>query len=132
MEEVAQGRSNIDQPEPVHDYGLTVADSVIAASRLSDAEIDALFDASTANVVSESPTSMGRKFARAIEAAVLARQSVPDDFARDAARYRWLRDIGDSTWEPMAKRVGCVPGLIDMAIDAAIAAAAPLPPKEQP
>jgi hypothetical protein len=59
-------------------------------------------------------------------------QPVPDDVARDAARYRWLRDIGDTTWEPMAKRVGCVPGLIDMAIDAAIAAAAPLPPKEQP
>src|SRR5574341_1591462 len=26
---------------------------------------------------------------------------------KDAARYRWLRDVGDATWIPMARRPNC-------------------------
>jgi hypothetical protein len=41
----------------------------------------------------------------------------------DAARYRWLRDIGDSTWIPMGKRPGIsFTHQIDDSIDAAIKA----------
>jgi hypothetical protein len=156
------GRTDIKQPEPVHDYGLTAADRMIAASLLSDAEIDALFDASTANVVSESPTSMGRKFARAIEAAVLARQSVPDDFvaqlqalekealaiiaagsiaqsvpddvAKDAARWTWWAN----NWLTAEDRFlpdAAYDAITKQQLDSAIdtaIAAVPLPPKEQP
>jgi hypothetical protein len=38
----------------------------------------------------------------------------------DAARYRWLRDKGDSTWKPMANRVPEGAAGIDAAIDAAM------------
>ena len=40
----------------------------------------------------------------------------------DAARYRWLRDVGGSTWNPLAKRYmdSCaLPSDVDAAIDAA-------------
>jgi len=40
--------------------------------------------------------------------------------ARDAARYRWLRDVGDATWRPFGLREGCSADLADAAIDAAI------------
>lgn len=52
-------------------------------------------------------------------AAVLAEQ-------KDAARYRWLRDVGDESWEPLAKR-GIPAAQIDAAIDSAIRGK----PKEQ-
>lgn len=41
----------------------------------------------------------------------------------DAARYRWLRDVGDASWSAMAARVTEGAKGIDAAIDAAIAAA---------
>ncbi len=40
---------------------------------------------------------------------------------KDAERYRWLRDIGNNTWEPMIKR-GTTATQCDSAIDAEIAA----------
>jgi hypothetical protein len=43
-----------------------------------------------------------------------------DIFRADAARYRWLRDIGDSTWVPLGKRKAQFTHEIDAAIDAAI------------
>lgn len=43
-----------------------------------------------------------------------------DSLRRDTERYRWLRDVGDSTWEPMAKRVPEGAAGIDAAIDAAM------------
>jgi hypothetical protein len=42
------------------------------------------------------------------------------ELERDAARYRWLRDEGDSTWAPFAKRAGCSGQMIDQVLDAAI------------
>jgi hypothetical protein len=38
----------------------------------------------------------------------------------DAGRYRWMRDVGDQTWTPMARRVPDGAKGIDAAIDAAI------------
>lgn len=38
----------------------------------------------------------------------------------DAARYQWLRDVGDETWPPFAKRAGLSVAKIDAAIDAAM------------
>lgn len=40
--------------------------------------------------------------------------------ARDAARYRWLRDCGDATWLSLAGRTHKGAKEIDAAIDAAI------------
>jgi hypothetical protein len=37
----------------------------------------------------------------------------------DAERYRWMRDVGDETWRPMAARVAEGAQGIDAAIDAA-------------
>ena len=37
---------------------------------------------------------------------------------KDAERYRWLRDVGDSTWKPMRER-GITAAECDAAIDAA-------------
>lgn len=42
---------------------------------------------------------------------------------KDAERYRWLRDVGDSTWACMASRVPEGAAGIDASIDAAVAAA---------
>lgn len=45
------------------------------------------------------------------------------DVVRDAERYRWLRDEGDSTWNPLVKRKSSwTTKQIDAAIDAAMAA----------
>lgn len=38
----------------------------------------------------------------------------------DAARYRWLRDVGDATWRPFALRVGYSAEMADSSIDAAM------------
>ena len=38
----------------------------------------------------------------------------------DAKRYQWLRDVGDETWPPFAKRAGLSVAKIDAAIDAAM------------
>lgn len=40
---------------------------------------------------------------------------------KDAARYRWMRDVGDVTWAPFSKRCPESVEAIDAAIDAAIA-----------
>ena len=40
---------------------------------------------------------------------------------RDAERYRWLRDVGDSTWTPLMKRGPSFATNMDAAIDAAMA-----------
>lgn len=48
-------------------------------------------------------------------------QPVAAGDALDAARYRWLRDVGDATWLPMAARVPEGARGIDAAIDAAMA-----------
>ena len=40
--------------------------------------------------------------------------------AEDAARYRWLRDVGDATWVPFRIRTGYSAAQVDEAIDAAI------------
>jgi len=37
----------------------------------------------------------------------------------DAARYRWLRDVGDATWRPFGIRAGYSAAQADAAIDAA-------------
>ena len=42
---------------------------------------------------------------------------------REAARYRWLRDIGDATWRPFGVREGYSAAQADAAIDAAMKAA---------
>ncbi len=39
---------------------------------------------------------------------------------KDAARYRWLRDVGDATWRPFALREGYSAAQADAAIDAAM------------
>lgn len=49
---------------------------------------------------------------------------VPVVQVKDAERYRWLRDIGDSTWEPMGARVPEGSAGIDAAIDKAMLTAA--------
>jgi len=41
--------------------------------------------------------------------------------AKDAERYRWLRDTGDATWRPFGIRAGYSAAAADAAIDAAIA-----------
>ena len=46
------------------------------------------------------------------------RASLEND--RDATRYRWLRDVGDSTWRPFGLREGYSAEKADAAIDAAI------------
>jgi hypothetical protein len=51
-------------------------------------------------------------------------QAVPQPLtedAKDAARYRWLRDVGDATWRPFAIREGYSAAQADDAIDAAMA-----------
>lgn len=40
---------------------------------------------------------------------------------QDAKRYRWLRDVGDSTWNPISTR-GITAKECDAAIDCAMAA----------
>ena len=47
----------------------------------------------------------------------------PTDDARDAKRYRWLRDIGDETWTPFNEREHWNETRADDYIDAKIAAA---------
>ena len=42
---------------------------------------------------------------------------------RDAARYRWLRDVGDATWRPFGLREGYSAEQADAEIDKAIAKA---------
>lgn len=42
--------------------------------------------------------------------------------AKDAERYRWLRDVGDATWRPFSRREGYSAEMADKAIDAAMAA----------
>lgn len=54
------------------------------------------------------------------EAVAYLAQPEPQDDARDAARYRWLRDNGDATWIPLAKRYKASAEL-DRYIDAAMA-----------
>lgn len=43
-----------------------------------------------------------------------------DKMKRDAARYRWLRDVGDATWRPFALREGYSAEMADKAIDEAM------------
>jgi hypothetical protein len=139
MNEPIAGRSEIGQPEPVHDYGLTAADRMIAASRLSDAEIMQILkplDKTRSNMI-----YLFQDFARAIEAAVLARQSVPDDVAKDAAQdYKRLYEEllyavamkyhGETRHQTALKYIRHAEDQsLDAARDATIAAA-PLPPKE--
>ena len=47
--------------------------------------------------------------------------------AADAARYRWLRDVGDATWRPFGIREGYSAAQADAAIDAALAQAGDKP-----
>lgn len=49
-----------------------------------------------------------------------ALSGVIDEMKRDAARYRWLRDVGDATWQPFALREGYSAEMADEAIDAAM------------
>jgi hypothetical protein len=56
---------------------------------------------------------------QALKARAEAAEQQVQELREDAERYRWLRDVGDSTWFPMAKRPGCNAQLIDAAIDAA-------------
>lgn len=44
----------------------------------------------------------------------------PSAEAVDAARYRWLRDVGDATWRPFGIRAGYSAAQADAAIDAAM------------
>jgi hypothetical protein len=39
---------------------------------------------------------------------------------KDAERYRWLRDVGDKTWEPLCARMCRGPISVDQDIDAAM------------
>lgn len=55
----------------------------------------------------------------AIDAHLNAHPTSPD-VVRDAARYRWLRDVGDATWTALSERMPHYN--IDRAIDAAMAA----------
>lgn len=41
------------------------------------------------------------------------------DMEANAARYLWLRDVGDSTWTPFCERTGYSADQCDAAIDAA-------------
>lgn len=45
----------------------------------------------------------------------------------DAARYRWLRDVGDATWRPFGLRHGYSAAQADAEIDRAMIAAAKEP-----
>lgn len=49
---------------------------------------------------------------------------VADQDRRDAARYRWLRDAGDSTWRPFGRRYGYSAAWADAEIDKAMSVAA--------
>lgn len=40
--------------------------------------------------------------------------------ARDAARYRWLRDNEEATWRPWNLRDGCTGAMADAAVDHAM------------
>lgn len=53
------------------------------------------------------------------EALVMSHEGRIEGLERDAARYRWLRDVGDATWRPFGLREGCSAELADAAIDAA-------------
>lgn len=55
--------------------------------------------------------------------------TLKENDALDAARYRWLRDVGDSTWQPLVERsrlafphvpIKELPSMIDEIIDGAI------------
>lgn len=52
--------------------------------------------------------------------AIKALEAENAELRRDAERYRWLRDTGDGTWVPMAKRVPEGARGIDAAIDSAM------------
>ncbi len=56
----------------------------------------------------------------------------PSEDARDAARYRWLRDVGDATWRPFGLRAGYSASKANEAIDAAIALSTPSQEGQQP
>lgn len=68
----------------------------------------------------EAAISLGRT----IETAELKYfRRIAQEAEKDAARYRWLRDVGDCTWKPLGKRYmdSCaLPNDVDAAIDAAI------------
>jgi hypothetical protein len=63
--------------------------------------------------------------AAACPATVLALIAEVERLRADAGRYRWMRDVGDQTWTPMARRVPDGAKGIDAAIDAVIAAKEP-------
>lgn len=50
-----------------------------------------------------------------------AKEAARKELALNAARYIWLRDVGDATWEPLSKRTGYSAERADAEIDAAIA-----------
>jgi hypothetical protein len=56
---------------------------------------------------------------------ITALEAERDTLAKDAERYRWLRDVGDKTWTPFCQRLGWhgqgfnMDRRIDAAIDAA-------------
>lgn len=57
-------------------------------------------------------------------AAINSQQAPTEADRLDAERYRWLRDVGDSTWASMGSRVVGGGPVIDKAIDAAMSAQA--------
>ena len=59
--------------------------------------------------------------AKLLRAERTAAEAQAEKNAKDAERYRWLRDKGDATWQPMADRLSEGAAGIDAAIDAAIA-----------
>lgn len=86
------------------------------AAQLSESEIKRLaVQCEMQGMLTEFPKY--KAFAHAIAA------RIADENARDAARYRWLRDIGDKTWTPLRKRMGscAIESDADAAIDAAMA-----------
>ena len=73
------------------------------------------------------PTDDPQQAADAITALLGERDALRAEVAalrQDAARYRWLRDIGDENWAALVTRASKGPTQIDAAIDAALAAKA--------
>jgi hypothetical protein len=160
MNEPMQGRTAIDQPEPVHDYGLTAADRMIAAAVLTQSMPDyeikihilEWFGRPHEYAQSVNEDRLLAYSVALVESAVLARQSVPDDFvaqlqalekealaiiaagsvaqsvpddvAKDAARLDWIVAAIDNAEFVYARVMsGDSANEIKAAIDAAIAGA---------
>ena len=61
-----------------------------------------------------------------LKSRIAALEAERDALAKDAERYRWLRDVGDKTWTPFCQRLGWhsqgfnMDRRIDATIDAAL------------